>query len=314
MILVRSPLRLTLGGGGSDRPSYVAQHGGFSLTAAINQYVHVAVLRPFHPGVYLKYSELERVVCVDAVQHPIFREALQHFKIAPQIEITTLADIPAGTGLGSSSSFTTALIKALATHERLMLSTQAVADLACEIEINRLHAPIGKQDQYAAAFGGVCSLTFNPDGTVAVEPLPMSATAMQALEDGLVLFYTGLTRSTNDVLAQPATDAILTRVKELGWRSRDALCAGKLYAFGHLLHTHWLEKSARGLSTPEIDQWYRDALTHGAIGGKLVGAGGGGFLLCYTESPRELRRGLAGSGLQEVRFRFDFDGTRVVLS
>lgn len=313
MILARSPLRITLGGGGSDRPSYVSEQGGFSVVAAINQYVHVAVMRPFHHGVYLKYSEQERVACIDAVQHPIFRETLRYFNIAPQIEITTLADIPAGTGLGSSSSFTTALIKALATYERQMISPSALAELACEIEITRLHAPIGKQDQYAAAYGGVCSLTFHPDGSVLAEVLPMSSTAMQALEDGLLLFYTGLTRSTNDILAQPATDAQLTRVKELGWRSRDALSAGKLYAFGQLLHTHWLDKQQRGLSTPDVDRWYSEAIEHGAIGGKLVGAGGGGFLLFYTERPRELRQGLAGTGLQEVRFRFDFEGTRLIL-
>lgn len=313
MILTRSPLRITLGGGGSDRPSYVAKHGGFSITAAIDQFVHVAVMRPFRPGVYLKYSEHERVECVDAIQHPIFRETLQHFKIAPQIEITTLADIPAGTGLGSSSSFTTALIKALATHERQMFSPDALAELACDIEINRLHAPIGKQDQYAAAYGGVCSLTFNQDGSVLAEALYMPSAAMQALEDGLLLFYTGLTRSANDVLAEPTTDTTLTRVKELGWRSRDALCSGKLYVFGQLMHTHWLEKQQRGLSTPQVDLWYSEAIEHGAIGGKLVGAGGGGFLLFYTEQPRELRRGMAAIGLPEVRFRFDFDGTRVIL-
>ena len=313
MILVKSPLRITLGGGGSDRPTYVAEHGGFSLTAAIDQFVYVAVMRPFHPGVYLKYSEQERVECVDAVQHPIFRATLRHFNIAPQIEITTLADIPAGTGLGSSSSFTTALIKALARHERLMLSTSALAELACEIEITQLHAPIGKQDQYAAAYGGLCSLTFNQDGSVDAEALPMPSAAMHALEDGLLLFYTGLTRSTNDVLAQPATDATLTRVKELGWRSRDALSAGKLHAFGQLLHTHWLEKQSRGLSTPLIDNWYQHAMHMGAIGGKLVGAGGGGFLLFYTEHPRDVRRGMAEIGLPEVRFRFDFEGTVALL-
>lgn len=313
MILVRSPLRITLGGGGSDRPSYVAEHGGFSLTAAIDQYVHVAVMRPFHPGVYLKYSDQERVECVDAVQHPIFREALQHFKIAPQIEITTLADIPAGTGLGSSSSFTTALVKALATHQRQMLSPSALAELACEIEIGRLHAPIGKQDQYAAAFGGLCGLTFRNDGSVGTEALPMTSAAMHALEDGLLLFYTGLTRSTNDVLATASTDAQLHRVKELGWRSCEALSSGKLYVFGQLMHSHWLEKQQRGLSTPQVDLWYSEAIGHGAVGGKLVGAGGGGFLLFYTEQPRELRRGMANIGLTEVRFRFDFEGTRVLL-
>ena len=313
MILVRSPLRITLGGGGSDRPSYVAEHGGFSLTAAIDQYVFVSVIRPFHPGIYLKYSENEHAPCPDAVAHPIFRETLKHFKIAPQIEITTLADIPSGTGLGSSSSFTTALVKGLATYQRQMLSPAALAETACEIEINRLQAPIGKQDQYAAAFGGVCSLTFNQDGSVAADALPMSPHAMASLEDGLLLFYTGVTRSTNDVLATPSAADGLTRVKELGLRSRDALCAGKLYGFGQLMHTHWYEKQARGLSTPQVDEWYKHAMDYGAIGGKLVGAGGGGFLLFYTEDPRKLRFGMAQVGLPEVRFRVDFEGTRVIV-
>lgn len=312
MVIVRSPLRITLGGGGSDRPSYVAAHGGFSLVAAIDQYVYVSVLRPFRPGIYLKYSEQERVECANAVQHPIFKAVLQHLNVPAQIEISTLADIPAGTGLGSSSSFTTALIKALTVHARRMIAPADLADLACRIEIDQLGAPIGKQDQYAAAFGGVCGLTFAADGSVAVDALPLSPGALGALEEGLLLFYTGLTRSANDVLSVPANDADLTRVKELGYRSRDALCAGRLRTFGQLMHTHWCEKQARGLSTPDADRWYSEAIEHGAVGGKLVGAGGGGFLLFYTEQPRELRRGMTELGLPEVRFRFDFEGTRVI--
>jgi len=313
MHIVRSPLRITLGGGGTDRPSFVREHGGFCLTAAIDKYVYVSALRPFLPGVYLKYSELEHgVPRVSDVRHPIFREVLKHFNVEPQIELTALADIPAGTGLGSSSSFTTALIKALAVHERRMLSPAALAELACTIEIDRLGAPIGKQDQYAAAFGGVCSLQFSPDGSVDADAVPMSACAMHTLEDGLLLFYTGLTRSANAVLSKPSADMNLTRVKELGLRSRDALVAGNIYEFGRLMHLHWSEKQARGLSTPEIDHWYHEAMAHGAIGGKLVGAGGGGCLLFYTEDPKELRYGMAQLGLPEVRFRFDFEGTRVI--
>src|SRR4249919_3391833 len=196
MIMTRSPLRITLGGGGTDLPSYYREHGGFLIAAAIDKYVYVTAMRPFTPGIFLKYSKLEHVEHVDDVQHPIIREAIRMIGFrTPQIEITTLADIPAGTGLGSSGSFTTALVKALYAHRRRLLHPNELAELACEIEINRLREPIGKQDQYIAAYGGVTCFTFREDGSVAAEPLQISTEALLNLEDNLLLFFTGRERS-----------------------------------------------------------------------------------------------------------------------
>src|SRR6185295_4774394 len=189
------PLRITLGGGGTDLPSYYREHGGFLIAAAIDRYVYVTVMRPFIPGIFLKYSKLEHVESVDEVQHPIIREAIRMLEFrTPQLEITTLADIPAGTGLGSSGSFTTALLKALYAHRRRLLHPSELAQLACDIEINRLKEPIGKQDQYAAAYGGVTCFTFNPDDSVTACPLKASMSSLFDLEDNLLLFFTGFSR------------------------------------------------------------------------------------------------------------------------
>lgn len=314
MILVRSPLRITLGGGGTDLPSYASQHGGFCLTAAINQYVYVSVMRPFLPGIYLKYSEQETVARISDVRHPIIREALRFFDIPPQVEITTLADIPAGTGLGSSSSFTTALVKALALfHLHQHLDQRALAEAACAIEIDHLHAPIGKQDQYAAAYGGLQQLVIDPSGLVQVTPLPLPPHTRHQLEDGLLLFFTGYARSATTILRDQPIEQMHI-IKALGLKSLGALLAGNLPLFGSTLDEHWQLKRVRskGITNKAVDRWYNLAMEHGALGGKLVGAGGGGFLLFYTEDPRRLRAGLQGSGLQEVRFRFDVEGTKVV--
>lgn len=323
MILVRSPLRITLGGGGTDLPCYAQKYGGFCLTAAITQYVYVSLMRPFSPGIYLKYSQLEHVERIDDVQHPIIRECLRVMGIAPQIEITTLADIPAGTGLGSSSSFTTALLKACAIYRRTMLHREALAELACTIEMERLNEPIGRQDQYAAALGGVSCLGFDERPQVQAMPIAASADTLAQLEDGLLLFYTGIKRKASTVLMDQLHRADesqmvenLTRVKQLGLKARDCICAGDLRAFGDLMQLQWEEKQQRspGMSTPAIDNWYRLGKMHGARGGKLVGAGGGGFLLFYTEQPKKLRDGLRESGLEEVRFKFDYDGTKAIVS
>jgi len=326
MIITRSPLRITLGGGGTDLPSYYREHGGFLVAAAIDKYVYVTVMRPFTPGVYLKYSKLEHVEGIDEVQHPIIREAMRvlDFK-TPQVEITTLADIPAGTGLGSSGSFTTALLKALHSHRRQLLHPHQLAELACEIEIDRLGEPIGKQDQYIAAFGGLTCFTFHPDGRVEAEPLKIPIDALHALEDNVLLFFTGFSRSAGSILSdqkqrtEVQDDEMLRNlhyVKELGLRSRDALECGDTAAFGTLMHEHWQHKKRRsgGMSNSHIDQWYELGRANGAIGGKLVGAGGGGFLMFYTEDHRRLRAAMAGVGLQEVRFRFDFEGTKVLFA
>lgn len=324
MIIARSPLRITLGGGGTDLPSYYREYGGFLVAAAIDRYVYVTVMRPFVPGIFLKYSQLEHVQQVDEVQHPIIREAIRMLEFrTPQVEITTLADIPSGTGLGSSGSFTTALLKALYAHRRRLLLPGELARLACEIEINRLKRPIGKQDQYIAAYGGITRFHFHPDETVEAAPLGIGIDTLFELEDDLMLFFTGFSRSAGDILEDQDTRTRqsdqemvqnLHYVKELGLRSQKALEAGRTAEFGEILHEHWMHKRkrSRGMSNPQIDEWYELGRANGALGGKLVGAGGGGFLMFYAEDRKRLRQAMAQAGLEEVRFRFDFEGTKVL--
>ncbi len=326
MIIARSPLRITLGGGGTDLPSYYRDHGGFLIAAAIDKYVYVTVMRPFVPGIFLKYSQLEHVETVDAVHHPIIREAVAMMEFrTPQVEITTLADIPAGTGLGSSGSFTTALLKALYAHRRRLLHPSELAELACDIEINRLGEPVGKQDQYIASYGGVTCFTFNQDDTVNAKPLGVGMDTLFNLEDDLLLFFTGFSRSAGSILADQKNRTELSDqrildnlhyVKELGLRSKEALEKGDTPAFGALMHEHWMHKKRRsgGMSNPQIDEWYELGMQNGALGGKLVGAGGGGFLMFYAEDHRRLRSAMTKAGLEEVRFRFDFEGTKVLFA
>jgi D-glycero-alpha-D-manno-heptose-7-phosphate kinase len=326
MIIARSPLRVTLGGGGTDLPSYYRENEGFLVSAAIDKYVYVTVTRPFIEGIYLKYSQLEHVELISEVKHPIIRESLQMmgFK-TPQVEITTLADIPSGTGLGSSGSFTTALLKALYTHRKRHLHQEELAELACHVEIDRLGEPIGKQDQYIAAVGGVTCFTFHKDDTVTATPLGLSMDTMFDLEDNLLLFFTGFSRSASGILKDQQTKSQqndvdmlknLHYVKDLGYRSRDALENGNSVLFGELMHEHWEHKKRRsgGMSNAKIDEWYELGMKNGAVGGKLVGAGGGGFLMFLAHDRNQLRHAMAGAGLEEVRFRFDFEGTKVVLT
>jgi D-glycero-alpha-D-manno-heptose-7-phosphate kinase len=324
MIIVRSPLRITLGGGGTDLASYYREHEGFLIAAAIDKYVYVTVIKPFTPGIYLKYSEIEHVETVDAVRHRIIREALRQFDFGkPQIEITTLADIPAGTGLGSSGSFTTALLRALHAHGRTLVHPRELAEQACHIEIDLLGEPIGKQDQYIATFGGLTSFTFRKDGSVDAAPLAVNEETRFALEDSLLLFFTGFSRSASSILKDQDTRSrshdqamvdSLHYVKDLGKRSQAALEKGDIGGFGRLMHEHWLSKRKRsgGMSNPQIDHWYDVGMNNGAVGGKLIGAGGGGFLMFCVEDKTRLRHAMRGEGLVEVRFRFDNDGTRVL--
>ena len=326
MIIARSPLRITLGGGGTDLPSYYREHEGFLLAAAIDKYVYVNVMRPFTPGIYLKYSKLEHVELIDEVKHPIIREALRMLDFrTPQVEITTLADIPAGTGLGSSGSFTTALLKALYTHRKRHLHQEELAELACQIEIDLLGEPIGKQDQYIAAIGGITCFTFHQDDKVSATPLVISMETMFDLEDNLLLFFTGVSRSAGSILkdqqirSQNNEDDMLSNlnyIKKLGFRSKGALESGNTVLFGELMNEHWEHKKLRsgGMSNPQIDDWYDLAMKNGAIGGKLVGAGGGGFLMFMAQDRNKLRHTMSTEGLEEVRFRFDFEGTKVVMS
>jgi D-glycero-alpha-D-manno-heptose-7-phosphate kinase len=326
MIITRSPLRITLGGGGTDLPSYYREHEGFLIAAAIDKYVFVTVMRPFTPGIYLKYSQLERVERANDVHHPIIREAIRmlDFK-TPQLEITTLTDIPAGTGLGSSGSFTTALLKALYAHRKRLLHPSELAHLACHIEIDCLQEPIGKQDQYIAAYGGITCFTFNRDDGVTAEPLKIGMDTMFDLEDNLLLFFTGFSRNAGTILMDQQVRTTrndeemlknLHYVKELGHRSKEALLNDNPVLFGELMHEHWQHKKRRsgGMSNSQIDKWYELAIRNGAVGGKLVGAGGGGFLMFYASDRNKLRHTMANAGLEEVRFRFDFEGTKVILS
>lgn len=324
MIIVRSPLRITFGGGGTDLPSYYRSYSGFLIAAAIDKFVYVTVIKPFSRGIYLKYSNIEHVETIEEVRHPIVREALGVFGFSPpQIEITTLADIPAGTGLGSSGSFTTALLRALHAHERNIIHPRELAEQACHIEIDRLKEPIGKQDQYIAAFGGITCFTFHQNGTVDAVPLALDEETRNNLQDNLLLFFTGFSRSASVLLKDQdqrtkqndgAMVDNLHYVKDLGFRSKAALESGDLAAFGRLMHEHWENKRKRsgGISNPQIDRWYNMALENGALGGKLIGAGGGGFLMFYAEDKVGVRRAMREAGLAEVRFHFDFEGTKIV--
>lgn len=280
---------------------------------------------PLPQGIFLKYSQLQKADSVDEVEHPIMREAirLMDFK-TPQVEITTLADIPSGTGLGSSGSFTTALLKALFAHRRRTILPDELARLACEIELDRLQEPIGKQDQYIAAYGGITCFEFNPDDSVNAYPLPIAIDTLFDLEDNLLLFFTGFARSASAILKDQdrrskETDEEmldnLHHVKELGLRGRDLLIDGRTSEFGELMHEHWEHKRRRskGMSNPQIDEWYDLGKKSGALGGKLVGAGGGGFLMFYAEDRNRLRHAMSKAGLEEVRFRFDFEGSKVMI-
>jgi D-glycero-alpha-D-manno-heptose-7-phosphate kinase len=324
LIITRSPLRISLGGGGTDLPSYYRKHGGFVLSAAINQYVYITINEAFRPSIILKYSKLEDVDRVEDIKHPIIREALRLTGVTgPYLEIVSLSDIPAGTGLGSSGSFTTALLRALHTMKRNFVPPQELAEQACHIEIDLLKEPIGKQDQYIAAFGGITCFDFLPDDRVIAQPLKIAAETLANLEDNLLLFFTGASRSAAEVLRDQDTktrdnakDMLenLHFTKQLGHESRDALLAGNLRKFADLMHTHWEHKKKRspGMSSGFIDEMYELARGHGALGGKLIGAGGGGFLMFYTEDRTRLRSAMRNAGLREVRMHFDFSGTSVL--
>jgi D-glycero-alpha-D-manno-heptose-7-phosphate kinase len=324
MIIVRSPLRITLGGGGTDLPSYYREHEGFLVAAAIDRYVYITIHQMFQSGFIIKYSQLERVERREDIHHPIVREALALTGVTDKVEITSMADIPAGTGLGSSGSFTTALLRALHAHQKTIISTHDLAEQACHIEIERLREPIGKQDQFIAAYGGVTCFRFNKRDTVEVWPAAVSAETLYNLEDSLVLFFTGTSRSASAILkdqddrSKSKDSAIIDNlhyVKDLGLRSLKALETGDLRKFGALMDEHWQHKKKRSgaMSNPEIDKWYELAMRNGALGGKLIGAGGGGFLLFYTEDKKLVRHALREAGLEEVRIRFDFEGTKTLV-
>ena len=324
MLITRSPLRISLGGGGTDLPSYYSEHEGFLIAAAIDKYVYITSHQTFVEELIIKYSNLEKVNDIDDIQHPIIRESLKFIGItATHLEISSMADIPAGTGLGSSGSFTTSLLKNLHAFKKNLVHPQDLAEQACHIELERLGEPIGKQDQYIAAYGGLTCFEFLSQGKVKAFPLKLAAETLYQLEDNLLLFFTGYSRSASSILKEQNeksknNDREITEhlhlIKEIAFESKIALEAGDLIKFSNLMNKHWIHKQTRcnKMSNEKITQWYELALKNGAIGGKLIGAGGGGFLMFYANDKVRLRQVMCKAGLQEVRFRFDFEGTKLI--
>jgi D-glycero-alpha-D-manno-heptose-7-phosphate kinase len=324
VIITRTPLRITLGGGGTDLPSYYERFGGVVISAAIDKHIYISSNASFTPDYFLKYSSFERVERAADIDHPIMREVLLAHDIEPSVEIVSMADIPAGTGLGSSGSFTVGLLQTIYAMKRDHVGAAKVAAEACRIEIERLGRPVGKQDQYVAAFGGLKIYHFEPDGSVKVSPLRISDATFHDLQDHLLMFFTGYSRAADKVLEEqrakstaddPAMLDNLHYVKKLGLQTQVALENGDCEGFAALMHEHWEHKKKRSsaMSNPNIDRWYELGRENGALGGKLVGAGAGGFLLFYTREPGRLRNAMAADGLAEVRFRFDNDGSVVLV-
>jgi D-glycero-alpha-D-manno-heptose-7-phosphate kinase len=325
LIVSRAPVRFSLGGGGTDLPSYYRRFGGFVVSAAVDQYIYVTANKRFYDDIRLAYSETEIVPNVDSIRHRIFREALRMTGISRAIELASVADLPSNSGLGSSSSFTVALLNALHTFKREFVSSEQLAQEACELEIERLGEPIGKQDQYIAAFGNVTALTFEPDGSVHVEPVPVRDEVLDELQNNLVIMYSGIERPAKIVLSEQgsrvdqndaATVDGMHRIKQIGREVYELLVAGKTDRYGELLHEHWMNKRrlASKMTDARIDEHYEAARQAGALGGKLMGAGGGGFFMFYTR-PADKRRvyeTMTARGLRPLRFRFDLDGARIV--
>ncbi len=319
IIYTRAPLRLSLGGGGTDLPSYYRDHGGFLVAGAIDKYVYMLTHTMFQHRYRMKYSETEEVDDPRDIRHPILREAIvRHWRGNP-LEVASVADVPTGTGLGSSGAFAVCLLKALALGQRMSSTPQRLAEDACEIEIEILGEPVGKQDQYVAAHGGVCAYTFHRDGSVDVRPLRLTTSTLSKLSNNLLLFFTGEQRSASALLRDQVTrstagdetiTANLHRTKEIGVESASLLEAGEPERFAELMHEHWEIKRERspGMTSERIDDLYVLARRSGALGGKLVGAGGGGFLLVYAARPDDTRQAMAAAGAIELRCDFEYQG------
>jgi len=325
MILTRSPLRITLGGGATDIKSFYYKYGGFCISAAINKFVYIGVHRTFNEEIILKYSLLENIKKIDDIKHPIIKESLKllNFK-TPQIEIVSLADIPSATGLGSSSSFTCALLKALYCHRNHFISPYDLAENACKIEIDKLKGNLGKQDQFISAYGGIQVMTFSQEDHVDINPLNIKSDDLCELEDSILLFFTGFFRNANYILKDQVTRSInddeemiknLLNTKKIALLSKKILEAGDISSFGKLVHEHWVNKRNRSktISNSTIDAIYDLGIRNGAYGGKLIGAGGGGFMMFIASDPKRLRKIMKSRNIEEVRFNFDMEGTKRII-
>jgi len=324
VIITRTPLRISIAGGGTDLPSYYRHYGGALISSAIDKYIFIGVKNTFSNDYQVKYAKYESVTSIADIRHPIVREALRLHEVAPAIEIVSMADIPAGTGLGSSGSFTVGLVRALHAMQRRHVTAEEVAREACRIEIEILKQAVGKQDQYIASYGGITYFEFLPDDTVKVSPLRISTQTLSDLEENLLLFFTGYSRAATEILDDQDKRTAsgdgtmidnLHYIKELGGRIKAALEHGDTQKFGKLMHEHWEMKQKRSanMSSNTINRWYEVGRDAGAVGGKMVGAGGGGFLLFYTHDRTQLRAAMAKEGLSEVPFRFDHDGSMTIV-
>jgi D-glycero-alpha-D-manno-heptose-7-phosphate kinase len=325
MIVSRTPLRLTLGGGGTDLPSYYSRFGGFVVTSSIDKYIYVVVKERFEDEIRVSYSITEIVNDVNGIKHPVAREALKLLGLKNHIEVVSIADVPSRAGLGSSGSFTVGLLHALHTFKRENPSKHKLAEEACYIEMDILKEPCGKQDQYIASFGGFKCLDIDRDGKVEVKDLRISEESIRELESNLLFFYTGIVRDSTQVLReqqrcmQTAEEALeaMHRIKEIGFKGKKALEDGDLADWARLQHEHWMAKrgTASSMTTSVIDRLYKLGIENGAIGGKLMGAGGGGFLMFYVENNKnKVRRAMAKEGLREVRFGFSQEGSKIVIN
>ena len=327
MILSRVPVRITLGGGGTDLASYYSKHDGFVIAAGINKYCSILANRRFYDSIRLSYSQTEIRDSVADVEHRIFRAVLVFLGVGKGVELHSTADVPAGCGLGTSSSFTVALLNALHTYKREFVTQRQLAEEACHIEIDVLGEPIGKQDQYIAAYGGLTCLVFDRNGDVLAEPLRICPEAVDQLESDLLLFFTGKERSASEILTDqdakskqedPGMIDNLHQIKEIGLETRKYLEKGRTDMLGELLHAHWEIKKRRSqnISEPFIDECYEAARRNGALGGKLIGAGGGGFLMFYCENSAKVKliEAMRKRGLKWERFRFDFEGAKILVN
>lgn len=326
MILTRAPFRITLGGGGTDLPAYYSKHGGFVVSAGIDKYMFINVNRPVVDDlIRLKYSQSEMVSSIDELNHIGAREVMRFVGIEKGVEISSIADSPEGTGLATSSSYTVALLKALHTLKRDYMPLQQLAEEACTIEMQIMKLPAGKQDQYMAAFGGLTVLDIAKDGTVAVRKVEIGDDAVDELNYNMLVFYTNVTRSSSDILhdqgnslreeKKEVTESMHT-IKELGYRMLEALEKENLAEVGKIFDTHWhhKKKTSTKISSPHFDKIYDVARRSGALGGKISGAGGGGFFTFYAEGDhKKLREAMRSLGLREMKYRFDFEGAKVLV-
>ena len=323
MIFSRAPLRISIGGGGTDLPSYYLKKNGFLISAAIDKYIYITLGKTFNKKFLLKYSDFEEVNNIKKIKHPLFRETLKDLKIKTPVNISSHADIPAGSGLGSSGCFTVALIKALAEIEGTKMTKKEIAERACNIEIKKLKEPVGKQDQYSSAFGGLRSYKFMKNGEIIIKKINIEPKKLINFKNSLSIYFTGILRNSYDILkTQDKKTKImdkdmisnLDRVKEMGMNTKHILEKGNLQDYGYLLNDHWNHKKKRSskMTNKFINRLYDFGLSNGAIGGKLIGAGGGGFLIFFSKNSKQLEQAFKKIKINKVNFKFDFEGVKLL--